>query len=106
MSDLNNSASVEQDASVVLLLHAPYLYWKDRDERRRAVAAGVPVTLIVAKNRSAMATDISLEWNGVKLTFRERGSAEANQESEDLRQEIDQEVAKLHREARKGRKGR
>ena len=31
LSDLKQSSSIEHDANIVLLLHAPYLYWKDKE---------------------------------------------------------------------------
>jgi len=54
------------------LLHAPYIYLKDREERKRLVATGAPVTLMVANNRSGPQVDLDLEWIGPRVTFREK----------------------------------
>ena len=72
LSDLRGSSAIVSDANIVLLLHTPYIYLHDIEERRRLVASGAPVTLFVAKNRSGAQTDIDLEWVGPHLTFRER----------------------------------
>ena len=72
LSDLKGSSSIEHDANIVLLLHAPYIYLKDREERKRLVATGAPVTLMVAKNRSGPQVDLDLEWIGPRGTFREK----------------------------------
>jgi replicative DNA helicase len=122
LSDLKQSSSIEHDANIVLLLHAPYLYYKDKEERKRLVAAGAPVTLMVAKNRSGPTVDIELEWIGPRVTFREKnvdpllaaapdgtlnnaaGFTEPShsavpEEPEAFRSEIDEAVRQLAREA-------
>ena len=122
LSDLKQSSSIEHDANIVLLLHAPYLYYKDKEERKRLVAAGAPVTLMVAKNRSGPTVDIELEWIGPRVTFREKNvdplmasapegslnnaagfvepsSSPVSEEPEALKSEIDEAVRQLAREA-------
>jgi len=71
LSYLRGSSAIESAAHLVLLLHAPYIYLHDAEERKRLVASGARVNLIVAKNRSGTTTEIELEWIGPQLIFRE-----------------------------------
>jgi replicative DNA helicase len=71
LSDLRGSAAVEHDADLVLLLYAPHLYFRDREEAKRLTSQGAPVFLMVAKSRSGPISDVKLEWVGPHLTFRQ-----------------------------------
>jgi replicative DNA helicase len=56
MEDLRESGQIEQDASVVVLLHHPV----NEDTN---LPTG-EVTFILAKNRHGQTLDVSLDWNG------------------------------------------
>jgi len=56
MEDLRESGQIEQDASVVVLLHHPI-------DEESDLPTG-EVTFILAKNRHGQRLDVSLDWNG------------------------------------------
>jgi replicative DNA helicase len=72
LSDLKQSSSIEQDANIVLLIDAPYIFMKNKEEMKRKVAEGAEVTLMVEKNRSGPRAYLDFEWIGPRVTFREK----------------------------------
>ena len=70
LTDLRCSIALEQDADLIALLHAPYLYLTDYEDRSRLITSGAPVSLAIFKNRRGAPADIALEWFGPRLSFR------------------------------------
>ena len=64
------AATIEQEASVILLLHNPAYYASDREQRRAWMEAGAPVTVAIAKNRYGFLGSVTLIFTADRLIFR------------------------------------
>ena len=60
MSDLRESGSIEQDADLVGLLYKPDA--GDDDEAAPVEADGLPVSLVIAKQRNGPTGDVNLTF--------------------------------------------
>ncbi|MBP9863778.1 MAG: AAA family ATPase [Kofleriaceae bacterium] len=68
LSDLRDSGSLEQDADVVVFLHRPGYYTKNRADHDAQV--------IVAKNRNGMTDTARLVWDGAAQRFSDQPTPE------------------------------
>ena len=68
LSELRESGSIEQDADVVLMLHAPNA--EGDEQRQRWDQTGKrPIQLFIAKNRSGRTGKMDLMFEGCRMRF-------------------------------------
>jgi replicative DNA helicase len=71
LSDLRESGSLEQDADVVMLLHRPEYYFRDREELKGLAE------IIVAKQRNGPTGEVKLGFFGSIMRFENRAPTAA-----------------------------
>ena len=68
LSELRESGSIEQDADVVLMLHAPTA--EGDEQRQRWEQTGMrPIQVFIAKNRSGRVGKVNLMFEGCRMRF-------------------------------------
>ncbi len=71
LSDLRESGSIEQDADVVMLLHRPEYYFRDREDLKGLAE------IIVAKQRNGPTGEVKLNFFGSIMRFENRAPTAA-----------------------------
>ncbi|MFO1011996.1 MAG: replicative DNA helicase [Planctomycetota bacterium] len=71
LSDLRESGSIEQDADVVMLLHRPEYYFRDREDLKGLAE------IIVAKQRNGPTGEVKLAFFGSIMRFENRAPTAA-----------------------------
>ena len=74
-SDLRESGAIEQDADVVMFLHAPWRYDNTLSKE--------DVTLVIGKNRNGPIGDIDLKWDSDTTSFMEYEQQKSDDQEED-----------------------